>query len=104
MNNRQKNQIEIQSVTIDDLLEVLALGLRDFKAAPAYGLFFGGIYAIGGWVLILMLIEFDLPFPVYPLAAGFALIAPFIAAGFYVVSSQLEKSLCSNARTAPRRT
>ena len=92
MNNRQKNQIEIQSVTIDDLLEVIALGLRDFKAATAYGLFFGGIYAIGGWVLILMLIEFDLPFLVYPLAAGFALIAPFIASGFYVASSQLEKS------------
>ena len=42
--------------------------------------------------LILMLIEFDLPFLVYPLAAGFALIAPFIASGFYVVSSRLEKS------------
>ena len=92
MSNGQKIQPEIQTVTIDDLLEVLALGLRDFKAAPGYGLFFSGIYAIGGWVLILMLIEFDLPYLVYPLAAGFALIAPFIASGFYVVSSQLEKS------------
>jgi len=87
-----KNQIEVQKVTVDDLLEVLGLGLRDFRAAPVYGLFFGGIYAVGGWVLILMLIEFDLPFLVYPLAAGFALVAPFIASGFYVVSSQLEKS------------
>lgn len=92
MNAGQKNRIEIQMVSIDDLLEILALGIRDFKAAPAYGLFFGGIYAVGGWVLILMLIEFDLPFLVYPLAAGFALIAPFIASGFYVVSSRLEKS------------
>jgi len=92
MSNGQKNQIEIRTVTIDDLLEVLALGIRDFKAAPLYGLFFGGIYAVGGWVLILMLIEFDLPFLVYPLAAGFALIAPFIASGFYVVSNRLEKS------------
>lgn len=92
MSDGQKNQIEIRTVAIDDLLEVLALGIRDFKAAPLYGLFFGGIYAIGGWVLILMLIEFDLPFLVYPLAAGFALIAPFIASGFYVVSNQLEQS------------
>lgn len=92
MSDGQKNQIEIRTVAIDDLLEVLALGIRDFKAAPLYGLFFGGIYAVGGWVLILMLIEFDLPFLVYPLAAGFALIAPFIASGFYVVSNQLEKS------------
>lgn len=92
MSDGKKNQIEIQTVTVDDLLDILALGLRDFKAAPAYGLFFSGIYAVGGWLLILMLIEFDLPFLVYPLAAGFALIAPFIASGFYVVSRQLEKS------------
>ena len=92
MNNGQKSQTEILTVTTDDLLEVLGLGLRDFMAAPTYGLFFGGIYAAGGWVLILMLIEFDLHFLVYPLAAGFALIAPFIASGFYVVSKRLEKS------------
>ena len=104
MTGAQKSQIEIQTVTFDDLLEAIGQGLRDFKAAPFYGLFFAGIYTLGGWLLVLLLIEFDLPFPVYPLAAGFALIAPFIAAGFYVVSSQLEKSLCSNARTAPRRT
>ena len=79
MTNGQKKQTEILTVTTDDLLEVLGLGLRDFMAAPAYGLFFGGIYAAGGWVLILMLIEFYLHFLVYPLAAGFALIAPFIA-------------------------
>jgi uncharacterized membrane protein len=92
MNDRQKGRNEPQTVTIDDLLEVLGQGLRDFKAAPAYGLFFSGIYTVGGWLLILMLIEFDLPFLVYPLAAGFALIAPFIACGFYVISRQLEKS------------
>jgi len=92
MANATKHLIEVQKVTVDDLLEVMGLGLRDFKAAPVYGLFFGGIYAVGGWVLILMLIEFDLPFLVYPVAAGFALVAPFIASGFYVVSSQLEKS------------
>ncbi|MBT4906451.1 MAG: DUF2189 domain-containing protein [Rhodospirillaceae bacterium] len=92
MSVARKNQIEVQAVTTDDLLEVLGLGIRDFKAAPVYGLAFGAIYAVGGWVLILMLVEFDLPFLVYPLAAGFALIAPFIASGFYVVSSQLEKS------------
>lgn len=92
MSDGQKNQPEIKRVTVDDLLEVLALGLRDFKAAPAYGLFFSGIYTVGGWILILMLIEFDLPYLVYPLAAGFALIAPFVAGGFYIISCQLEKS------------
>lgn len=88
----QQNKWEVRTVTVDDLLEVLGLGLRDFKAAPAYGLFFSGIYTVGGWLLILLLVEFDLPFLVYPLAAGFALIAPFIAGGFYIISSRLEAS------------
>lgn len=92
MSAGQKDLPEVQTVAINDLWAILALGFKDFRGAPLYGLFFGGIYAVGGWLLILMLIEFDLPFLVYPLAAGFALVAPFIASGFYVVSSQLEKS------------
>lgn len=88
----QRTQLpQVNKVTISDLLDVLAMGLRDFHAAPAYGLFFSGIYVGGGWVLILFLLYFDLPYLVYPLAAGFALIAPFIASGFYVVSQHLEK-------------
>ena len=81
---------QVNTVTINDLLEILAVGLRDFRAAPTYGLFFAGIYVIGGWLLVLLLLYFDLPFLVYPLAAGFALVAPFIASGFYVVSQHLE--------------
>lgn len=80
----------VNKVGVNDLIDVLALGLRDFRAAPSYDLFFAGIYAIGGWVLVLLLVYFDLPYLVYPLAAGFALIAPFIASGFYVVSHRLE--------------
>jgi len=81
----------VNVLEISDLVEVLAAGLRDFRRAPAYGLFFGGVYAFGGWFLILLLLYFDLPFLVYPLDAGFALIAPFVASGFYVVSQCLEE-------------
>jgi uncharacterized membrane protein len=80
----------VNTLSIDDLLDVLAAGIRDFRTAPAYGLFFGGIYVFGGWLLILLLLYFELPFLVYPLAAGFALIAPFVACGFYVVSQYQE--------------
>lgn len=80
----------VNDVGIDDLLEALAAGLRDFRAAPVYGLFFAGVYTVGGWILILLLLHFKLPYLVYPLAAGFALIAPFVASGFYVVSQRLE--------------
>lgn len=81
----------VNTITAHDLREALAAGLRDFRAAPLPGLFFGGIYVIGGWFLIYFLMAFDLPFLVYPLAAGFALIAPFVAAGVYDVSRQLEE-------------
>jgi uncharacterized membrane protein len=89
---------QVNTVTINDLLEVLALGLRDFRMAPAYGLLFSGIYVVGGWMLILFLLYFDLPYLVYPLAAGFAMIAPFIATGFYIVSRHLEDNVDNKAQ------
>jgi len=76
----------VQPVAMGDILEALAAGLRDFRRAPLYGVFIGGVYALGGWVLILLLVYFGLPYLVYPLAAGFAFIAPFIATAFYAVS------------------
>jgi len=79
-------------VTIQDIRDVLAAGWRDFRVAPGYDFVLGGIYAVGGWVLILMLLKMDLPFLVYPLAAGFALIAPFVAATFYGISRNLEEN------------
>ena len=88
----QQQMPSVNTVTVNDLLDVLAIGLRDFRAAPAYGLLFSGIYAVGGWLLVLLLLYFELPYLVYPLAAGFALIAPFIASGFYVVSQNLESN------------
>ena len=89
--SRRSQFPDVNTVNISDLLEVLAAGLQDFRSNPAYGLFFSGIYTVGGWILILLLVQFDLPYLVYPLAAGFALIAPFIASGFYVVSHNLEE-------------
>jgi len=79
-------------VTLNDIIEILAAGLRDFRASYIYGLSIGGVYAVGGWVLVLLLVRFDLPYLVYPLAAGFALIAPFVATAFYAVSNSLERN------------
>jgi len=81
----------ILPLTKSDILEILAAGLRDFRSAPLYALGVSGVYTVGGWILILLLVQFDLPYLVYPLAAGFALIAPFIAAAFYAISRCLER-------------
>ena len=37
---RYKTPIQVNVVAVDDLLDVLALALRDFRAAPVYGIFF----------------------------------------------------------------
>lgn len=71
-------------------LECLVLGLYDFRAAPKYGLFLGGLYAAGGWLIIWLLFWQSLPYFAYPAAMGFALIAPFVASGTYEVSRRLE--------------
>lgn len=81
----------ILPVETSDILEILAAGLRDFRATPHFSLAVGGVYTVGGWILILLLLHFDLPYLVYPLAAGFAFIAPFVAAAFYAIGRGLER-------------
>lgn len=81
---------ELKYIDFSAGLECLMLGLRDFSRAPKYGLFFGGVYTIGGWLIIWLLFTFSVPFLAYPVAIGFAFIAPFVAAGFYEVSRRLE--------------
>lgn len=81
----------VAQVGFEDLLDAMAAGLRDFRRAAPYSLAFGAIFAVGGWGLALLLFAFDLPFLVYPLAIGFALIAPFVATGTYAISYCLDQ-------------
>ena len=102
--------LAVNRLTVDDLVDVMAAGMRDLRAAPKYGLVLGAFFAAAGWLLIAVLRSFGLPHLVYPLALGFALIAPFAAVGFYVVSDHLEKGkplswgiIFSEFRNAARR-
>lgn len=88
---RKSQWPEVYKISFDDLIEVTAAGINDFRAAPKYGLFFGGMYAVVGWLLLAMLWFFNLNYLVYPIAMGFALIAPFASVGFYSVSDFLEQ-------------
>jgi len=73
-------------VAATDIAEALVEGLRDFQALPLYGLAFGTLYAAGGIAISLCLTAFGMAYLAYPLAAGFALIGPFVAIGLYEVS------------------
>jgi len=84
-------RLEIRTLKRDDLIVCLLQGWRDFVAAPLYGLFFGGIYALGGVILLALFLALRLPWIGYPLTMGFALVVPFVAAGTYEVSRTLER-------------
>lgn len=80
----------VRPVTIQDIAEALVQGLRDFQAAPFYGLAFGAFYAAGGVLVVLSVTALGMSYLAYPLAAGFALIGPFVAIGLYEISRRLE--------------
>jgi uncharacterized membrane protein len=80
----------VRRITATDIAEALGRGLRDFQAMPLYGLAFGAIYVAGGIVILLSLTAFGMVYLAYPLAAGFALIGPFVAIGLYEVSRRRE--------------
>ena len=80
----------VQRISASDIAEALGLGLRDFQALPLYGLAFGALYAAGGILIVLCFTAFGMVYLVYPLAAGIALIGPFVAVGLYEVSRRRE--------------
>ncbi|MBS0246704.1 MAG: DUF2189 domain-containing protein [Proteobacteria bacterium] len=80
----------VRPVTGRDVVEALVKGLRDFQAAPLYGLACGTLYALGGVLILLSVTALGMSYLAYPLAAGFALIAPFMAIGLYEVSRRRE--------------
>jgi uncharacterized membrane protein len=83
----------VRTITFQDLMDSLGAGFADFAAAPAYGLFFGFFYALGGAALISAAWYLEQYVMVLPLIMGFALIGPFAAVGLYEVSRRLETGL-----------
>ena len=80
----------VARVSAAEIAEAFGKGLRDFQALPLYGLAFGGLYAGGGIAIVLCIAALGMSYLAYPLAAGFALIGPFVAAGLYEVSRRRE--------------
>lgn len=82
---------DVRPVATTDIAEALVEGLRDFQALPVYGLAFGVLYAAGGIAILMCLTAFGMIYLAYPLAAGFALIGPFVAIGLYDISRRREQ-------------
>ena len=98
-------QAQIAPVTVacdlkvTDLRAALAAGWRDFRAYPAFGLFFAAIYvALGMFLYFALFIRGEVAWLV-PAVAGFPLFAPFAAVGLYEVSRRHEAGLPLNWRS-----
>ncbi len=98
-NNNTDNKEEIYSVpevnalSFNDLKSCLCKGLSDFRQAPIFGLFFGGIFAFGGIIIVQSFYVWEKGWLIYPMMVGFPLIGPFAAVGIYDVSRRLEGGL-----------
>lgn len=79
-------KLQINPLRIEDIRAAFSDGWKDFRAYPAFGLFFGAIYALGGMFIAVMLTRYHLPWMIIPVAIGFPLIGPFIAVGLYEIS------------------
>jgi Predicted integral membrane protein len=80
----------VAAIGFADLRAALAAGASDFLRAPIMGLFFGAVFAAGGLAIVFSLLVWHVPWMIYPVAAGFPLIGPFVAVGLYEISRRLE--------------
>ncbi|MFN0191306.1 MAG: DUF2189 domain-containing protein [Aestuariivirga sp.] len=80
-------------LALSDVRAALAAGLADFRSQPLLGLFFGGVYALAGIALYFLVARYRSPWLILPLAIGFPLIGPFVAAGLYEISRRLSRGL-----------
>jgi uncharacterized membrane protein len=83
-----------------DCLSALAEGLDDFFSMPTYPVFVGLFYAVAGIALFAMTSLGNALHLAFPLAAGFALVGPFVAIGLYEMSRRRERGLSVRGRDA----
>jgi uncharacterized membrane protein len=81
---------EVNEVDLSDLKASLALGWQDFRRAPLLGLAFSVVYVLGGWLIIWATTTKGQIWWTLPASAGFPILGPFIACGFYEISRRLE--------------
>lgn len=81
---------ELRSIDTDTVKAAVLKGLEDFRATPGYGLFFGGVYVVGGLFLWWLSGVVGNTGILVPLAFAFPLLGPFLAIGLYEISRRRE--------------
>jgi uncharacterized membrane protein len=81
----------VRTINLADLKDALRLGWEDFKAVPTHAILLALIYPVLGIVLARTVLGYSILPLLFPLAAGFALLGPFAALGFYDLSKRREQ-------------
>jgi uncharacterized membrane protein len=81
----------VRKISMRDVFDSLAHGIRDFIAVPTHAVFLCLIYPIAGFILYRAMFGYELVPYLYPMAAGFALLGPVAAIGLYELSRRLER-------------
>jgi uncharacterized membrane protein len=85
----------IHRISVADLRDVLARGLDDFGAYRADVIFLCVIYPIVGLLLARLVVGYEIPPLLFPIASGFALIGPVAAVGLYEMSRRREQGIAA---------
>jgi uncharacterized membrane protein len=83
-----KASASIRHVELDRPWRWLEAGWKDLIASPGTSLSFGVIFAIAGYLITVGLFAAGIPYLTLPLMAGFMIMGPFLATGFYEISRQ----------------
>jgi len=94
------NKYSVRTITLADLTDSLRLGWEDFKAVPTHAIILALIYPVLGLVLARTVLGYSILPLLFPLAAGFALLGPFAALGFYDLSRRREQGEAPTASHA----
>ena len=86
----------VRALTTADLDWALAQGWADFKAKRGDLILLPFIYPLAGVVASVFAFNANLMPLIFPLAAGFALVGPVAAAGFYELARRRESGLNAN--------
>jgi len=83
----------VRRITSADISEALSAGWRDFGAVRTDIVFLCLLYPLAGLVISRMAFDYGMLALVFPLIAGFALIAPVFGIGLYEISRRRELGL-----------
>ena len=83
----------VRKITATDIRDALSAGWRDFGAARTDVVFLCLLYPLAGLVISRMAFDYGMIALVFPLIAGFALIAPLFGVGLYEISRRREQGL-----------